>query len=371
MKLRVLGITMVLALSGITCFSAEALFEETLAVKMPRSTYGPRCSPGDLILLKDGSLLMSYTPPDVYTPKASGIMGIKSHDQGKTWEEPFTLVASPRAPGKGNVLCPGFLRLPGGDILLTYCYSTFPSVPYYAHVYYRRSSDEGKTWTESYCMTPYPGYVLVQNDRLTVLSTGRILAPAEYKAHFPSSSDHGGYVGMSFFSDDQGYSWQASKNTVDMQPIEVQEADAVELKDGRVMMFARTYSGHPIRAYSADHGETWSKGEMIEELTMSTAAGYPTVRRIPSTGDLLFIWISDHSVDKAAPNIRRRSTLSTAISKDEGKTFIHQRNIARDPDDDFGYQCIEFVGNDLAVVCYHCRDGLRVARIGIEWFYEK
>ena len=37
-------------------------------------------------------------------------------------------------------------------------------------------------------------------------------------------------------------------------------------------------------------------------------------------------------------------SLMTAISQDEGKTFIHRRNIARDPEDDFGYQCIEFLG---------------------------
>lgn len=95
------------------------------------------------------------------------------------------------------------------------------------------------------------------------------------------------------------------------------------------------------------------------------------MRRIPSTGDLLFIWISERSVDKQNPKIHRRCTLTTAVSTDEGKTFGHLRNIASDPEDDFGYQCIEFLGNDRAVVAYHCRDGLRVARIPIGWFYGK
>ena len=196
------------------------------------------------------------------------------------------------------------------------------------------------------------------------------LATAEYKAHWPSTRDHAGYVGMTFFSDDGGYSWQVSKNTVDMvkQGVEVQEADIVELKDGRVMMFARTYSGFPVRAYSKDRGETWSEGEPINELPMPYA-GLPTVRRIPSTGDLLFIWISERSIDKDDPKIHRRCALSTAISKDEGQTFGPFRHIARDPEDDFGYQCNEFLGDDLALVAYHARDGLHVARIGIEWFY--
>ena len=56
---------------------------------------------------------------------------------------------------------------------------------------------------------------------------------------------------------------------------------------------------------------------------------------------------------------------------DEGKTFINLRHIRRDPEDDFGYQCVEFIDKDLALVGYHARDGTHIARIGIDWFYEK
>ena len=100
-------------------------------------------------------------------------------------------------------------------------------------------------------------------------------------------------------------------------------------------------------------------------------AGLPTVKRIPATGDLLFVWISEKSIDKKDPKIHRRCALTAAISKDEGKTLIHHRHIARDPEDDFGYQSVDFIGKDLVVVSYHARNGLRVARIGIDWFYTK
>ena len=338
----------------------EPLFEDRLVVEVERGLRGPRGMPGDVVQLKDGSLLMSYTQ--------SGIMGIKSTDGGKTWGESFVLVPDPTPPAQGRYAHPSFLRLESGEILLSYIYTTHPTTPYYGHNYYRRSADEAQTWTEQFLMTPQAGYCIVHNDRLFTLSTGRIVAMAEYKAHMPSTNDHAGYVGIAFFSDDGGYSWQVSKNTVDMQPVEVQEADAVELKDGRVMMFARTYSGFPVRAYSDDGCETWSEGKPIEELPMPYA-GLPTVRRIPSTGDLLFIWISERSVDKDDPKIHRRCALSTAISKDEGQTFERFRHIARDPEDDFGYQCIEFLDDDLALVAYHARDGLHVARIAIDWFY--
>jgi sialidase-1 len=343
----------VAAMAWIACSAAHAAtFEETLVVKMPRAVYGPRGSMGDFIVLKDGSLMMAFTQ--------DGIKAVKSTDQGKTWGPPVMLVAKPQPPAKGNIAHPTFLRLEKGDILLSYIYNTYPTTPYYGHNYYRRSADDGKTWTDQYLMTPQAGYCIVHNDRMHVLSNGRILAIAEYKAHMPSTEDHAGYVGMSFFSDDQGYSWQPSTNTVDMFPVEVQEADAVELKDHRIMLFGRSYSGHPVRAYSQNNGATWSKGAMM-----------PSVRRIPKTGDMLFVWVSEASTPKESPTCQRRCALTTAISKDEGKTFLHQRNIARDPEDDYGYQCIEFLGDDLAVIGYHCRDGLRVARIGIDWFYGK
>ena len=361
MKTRlVLGVSIVLMMVTASALG-EGLFEETLAVEVEKGLRGPRGMPGDIVQLADGSLLMAYT-------RDEGIVGIKSTDVGKTWGEPLVMFPNPGPPAKGRFGHPGFLRLANGEILISYIHSLHPATPYFATTYYRRSADEGRTWTEKFILTPHPGYVLVHNDRLFTLSTGRIVAMAEYKAHMPSTRDHSGYVGLSFFSDDQGHSWQVSKNVVDMQPVEVQEADAVELKDGRLMMFARTYSGFPVRAYSSDRGETWSEGEPMKQLEMPYA-GLPTVRRIPSTGDLLFVWISERSVDKDDPKIARRCALSSAISKDEGQSFEHQRNIARDPEDDFGYQCIEFIGDDLAVMAYHARAGLRVARIGIDWFY--
>ena len=345
--------------------SPRALFEDRVAVRVKKRPHGPRSMPGDIIELKDGSLFMCYTKNN-----DNGIMGVKSTDKGRTWRKPFDLVPKPKAPAEGAYRIPGFLRLKNGHILLCYIYTTHPTTPYYGHNYYRRSSNEGKTWTDQFIMTPHPGYIIVHNDRFLTLSSGRIVAPAEYKAHLPSTRDHSGYVGTAFYSDDLGYSWQVSKNVVDMQPIEVQEASVVELRDGRVMMFARTYSGFPVRAYSRDGCETWSRGRKMKKLHMPYA-GLPTVKRIPSTGDLLFIWISERSVDKKDPNVHRRCALTSAVSSDEGRTFGHVRHIARDPEDDFGYQSVTFVGNDLAILSYHARNGLHVARIVIDWFYGK
>jgi len=343
------------------CLAASG-FEDTHVVKIPKGPYGPRGMPGDIIELKNGTLLMCYTMTPSHGPAPHGIVGRKSLDKGKTWSEPFSLVPNPQAPSTKGYYChPSFLRLANGDILLSYIYAV-EALPYYGHNYYKRSNNEGLTWSEPFILTPHPGYVIMHNAKLMKLSTGRIIAPTEYKARWPSTEDHNGYVSLVFYSDDQGYSWQKAKNAIDMDPHEAQEPHVVELKDGRLLLIFRTYSGCLGRAYSTDKGETWSKGELVQELKLPRS-GAVTVVRIPSTGDLLLIRITGGKDGK-------RSPLTSAISKDEGATWTNERHIAADPDGDYGYQSVTFVG-DVAVMSYHALDGLHVARIGPDWFYGK
>lgn len=70
------------------------------------------------------------------------------------------------------------------------------------------------------------------------------------------------------------------------------------------------------------------------------------------------------------PEGRYRTPFVAAISQDEGQTWINERIIAGDPDDDYGYQSVLFI-DDVAIISYHARDGLHVARIGIGWFYRQ
>jgi hypothetical protein len=74
--------------------------------------------------------------------------------------------------------------------------------------------------------------------------------------------------------------------------------------------------------------------------------------------------------DWAALRTRKPSS-RVAISKDEGKTFEHFRNIADDAEEDYGYRCLEFLDDNRVLIAYHARDGVHVARINLDWFYEK
>ena len=345
--------------------TSEAFFEDVHVVKLPRERFGYRGNVGDITEVDDGRLLLSYTCNDdspVDSIMVGDIMGRFSNDQGKSWGEPFILIGRPRPTRKDEGYWhPSFLRLANGQLLLSYIYFA-GSLPRYAHTYYRRSTDDGETWGDQLIVTPHAGTNHIFNDKLIQLPSGRILAPCEREIR-EEGGDHRGFVSMVFYSDDDGYSWHQSENVVDTLPVEAQEPHVVPLRDGRLMMLCRTYSGYIVRSYSDDEGVTWSPGEHVRGLKLSSNSSALNVKRIPSTGDLLLLRSTD-------TKNRLRTPFVSAVSTDEGRTWIHERAIGSDPDDDYGYPSLTFV-NDIALVSYHKRDGIYVARIGIDWFYGK
>ena len=341
----------------------DTFFEDVHAAAMPRRRFGYRGNVGDIAVLHDGRLLLSYS--GIRENSGDGtvvgdIEGRISHDLGRSWGEPFQLIACPK-PYRENeeYRHPGFLRLANGQLLLTYIYFS-GSLPRYAHTYYRRSTDDGATWGDPFVVTPHAGTNHVFNDKLIQLPSGRILAPCEREAK-ERGGDHRGYVSTVFYSDDDGYSWRQSENVVNTLPVEAQEPHVVPLRNGRVMMLCRTYSGYVVRSYSDDEGVTWSDGEAVRGLTLSANSSALNVKRIPETGDLLLL-------RSTGTRDRLRTPFVSAISRDEGETWIHELPIGVDPNDDYGYPSLTFI-DGLALISYHRRDGIHVARIGIDWFY--
>jgi Neuraminidase (sialidase) len=342
---------------------ANTTFEDVHVLSLPVNTYGYRSLPGSMVELENGRILMAYTRMDS-EGHPDGAIGAKySWDAGKTWGDEFILVPSPKVPNGDYYCLPSLLRLANGQILLSYIYVSSLK-PLFGHNYYRRSANDGTTWGDQLIVTPHRGYNIMHNDKLVQLSNGRIIAPLEHQL-VDRGDDHGGYVSYTYYSDDNGYSWWESDNMVDMQPVETQEPHVVELKDGRLMMLMRTYNGYVARAYSEDKGKTWSKGEPVPELRLPRNSSALDIKRIPSTGDLLLV----RSTDSPQSNPGRRTPFASVISQDDGKTWSHERVIAGDPEDDYGYPSLLFTG-DLALISYHWRNGLHVARIGIGWFYQ-
>jgi len=162
-----------------------------------------------------------------------------------------------------------------------------------------------------------------------------------------------------------------------------------ELADGRLIMACRSHVGYLVRSYSEDQGETWSPPERLDDLPSAILAPH-TLARVPNTDDLLMIWCHNPHGPKLArgeeqPTVRVaqlerklgavRAPLSSAISTDDGKTWQHHRDLTHDPEGvygDYGYPCVTFIEEGrVALVNYNSIDGIRLARIGVDWFYGK
>jgi len=340
------------------CLAAVAVAMETAPAQalpegvervltLPPGENNPRNSEGDFIKLNDGCVLFIYTH---FTGgggdhDAAFLASRSSSDGGRTWSAADVEVL----PNEGgmNIMSVSLLRLSNGSIALFYLRKNAEDD---CRPLMRISTDEAKTWSSPVECIPEPvGYYVVNNDRVVQLKRGRLLVPAARHALKGQKFSGRGEV-VCVLSDDLGATWRPAKTTI--APPEglatgLQEPGVIELKDGRLMLLARTSGGCQYRAWSEDGGDTWTPAEPTDLLSPVSPASF---ERIPSTGDILLVW-NDHR--NIAPELKdKRTPLTVAVSRDEGKTWEHIKNIEDNPYGWYCYTAIEFVGD--AVLLGHC-----------------
>ncbi|HVK16881.1 MAG TPA: exo-alpha-sialidase [Fimbriiglobus sp.] len=330
----------------------------------------PRYSEGSIALLTDGTLLYATTE---FTGGAADesrarVVARDSRDGGRTWGEPRVLQEN---IGKQNVMSVTFRRMKpnamDGPLGLFYLVKNGPAD---LKLFLRVSTDEGKTFGEPVCTTNGPGYHVVNNDRVTVLSTGRIVVPVAW------DDDISRKGGMHFecfctYSDDLGKTWKKGAGTIDLPKRGAMEPEVVELAGGRLLMIIRTQLGHIATAYSADGGHTWGEPGRLPVTAPESPA---TIRRVPATGDLLLVWNNTHKA--GAGHGGRRSPLTAAVSSDEGKTWHHLRDVETRADQTYAYTSILFV-KDRVLLTYYITDpkdqrwSSRFRSLPVSWLYAK
>lgn len=330
---------------------------------------------GDVIELNDGRLLLIYMEfsGDGSDEAHTRIVSKDSSDSGLTWGNHRVLVTTD--PGDMNVYSPNLVRAQDGGILLFFMrqHSASPtSVTQHAW----KSVNEGQTFT------PYSEFAARQeyslcNAVVKRLSSGRLLLPMSAK----SMSDSPAYArtgcGAVLYSDDDGLTWQEAKNRVYLPMRGVMEPHVEETRDGRVLMVMRNQLGSLFLSESADGGITWSKPQTTG---LRTPESCPELTRIPDTGDLLMIWNNSPYDPAFCSHYGKRSPLTAAVSRDEGRTWGLPRDIEDDPGRAFSNPGCRFTSTGKAIVNYWTCEylpnwamqdviDLRVAVIDTEWFY--
>lgn len=300
------------------------------------------------------------------------LAGRYSSDKGKTWGVEDVQVVS-RKEGEANLMSVSLLRLQDDRIALFYVQKyASPVGSKYAYLDYilmRTSSDEGASWSEPTFVVPgnEPGYRVLNNDRVIQLRNGRLVVPLAVH-YLPGWSkwENSAHI-VCYLSDDGGRTWRRSESSLQSELL-AQEPGVVELKHDELLMFCRSHDCQLV-SRSGDGGETWSELEKssILQPTVSPAS----IERIPATGDLLLVWNNGDDALAAKEPVGRRP-FSAAISKDEGTSWQHVRNLGTDPQGWYCYTAIEFVGNHVLLA--HCEypglNSLQITRLPVDWLYQ-
>jgi len=314
-------------------------------LSLQTSQDNPRNTEGDFINLKDGRILFVYS--HYYGTSASDhatayLAGRISNDGGKTWTEEDEIIVENE--GGMNVMSVSILRLRNGDIALFYLRknSSEDCIPMM-----RISKDEAKSWSEATpCITDKGGYFVLNNARVIQLKNGRLLMPVA--RHQQSGGKWSEKADLySYYSDDNGTTWHSSSQVLNNSNIITQEPGVIEMKDGRIMMYIRASGGFQQLSFSSNKGETWSH---IETSNIPSPISPATIEVIPGTKNWLLVWNNN---DGANPSIKnKRTPLTVAISRDEGKTWEKVKNIRDNSDGWYCYIAVHFVDKKNLLLGY-------------------
>lgn len=316
----------------------------------------PRNSEGAFMTLDNGDIIFIYS-------RYKGLSGaddatadlcmLKSRDGGRTFGED-KVVLTCEGDDAVNMMSLSLMRMNNGDIGLFYLIR--PNLTT-LRMYMRRSSDGGETWGERVLCTPEIGYYVVNNDRVTRLSNGRIIIPAA--AHNVCEKFYDMHADTYFFySDDDGVTWQKSKSKLSIQAVNcasgMQEPGLIELHPGHLWAWARTDLGRQYESFSYDNGETWTACQP----SRFTSPCSPLSMKRDGEGSLFAIWNPIPEYNGRPKNsvfTGGRSPFVIAKSTDNGKTFSEPVAFEEDEGRGFCY-CAMYFTEDALLLAY-CAGG--------------
>jgi len=298
---------------------------------------------------------------------------LESTDGGLTWSEPrlaFTCEFADHFPRR-------VLRDRAGNLhCLFFDHDT--------NVYHTVQAGGRGDWREPAQVTP--GHIgAIRN--FTELRGGRLLFVYHRKVN-ERTSPTGSSATTAVYSDDGGRTWTESGDFVSA-PVRPEfngatygcvEPTAIELDDGRLWTLCRTQTYRQYQSYSADGGATWTDGEP----SIFTSSTSPSRLMRLSDGRLLLLWNNcrESEIRVFGKMYTNRTSLSAAVSDDDGRTWQGFREIYRDPARD-SYQGITHGDSgtaypnstknsaDKVVFCTGQYDGLRaIGLFDADWLLE-
>ena len=364
---------------GAAVWAADGMAMPKVVKDFPVRDGVVRSSEGDFIRLKDRRIMFAYSRYDRHVKERgmgdhdpADLAACFSSDEGNTWTEDEIIIRHPT--NSWNVMSVSLKRLPDGRIALFYCMKRFRGD---CRPYVSFSGDEGRTWSEGQCLFPddRQGYYAVLNQAVCLTTRGRLVVPF-----------YGGKQMQCLLSDDMGATWRYSQAfkafDSQMNPVALDESQVLELTNGSLVMFSRSYVDWQYWTYSHDGGETW--GPSVPSGIVSPGSPLTIIKL--KNGDWLMAWndLRGHPEKfKGGGSCHgTRTPMTLAVSKDEGRTWIHRRVLEGDTYASWGYwYCYPSMietddGNVLVHYNYVSRRKKgalaesHIARVPLSWIYD-
>ena len=312
-----------------------------------------RISEGDFLRLKDGRILFACSR---FTGSGSDdacaeVVGYVSGDEGETWH-PRGVLLSPERVGVRNVMSVNLLRMPGGSLGLFVVAK--PDERVY-RILLLESEEEGASFGRvTDCQEHLArGMYVLNNSRVTVLRSGRILLPLAF--HRASAVEgaprkDSRASGVFLYSDDGGRTWEEAPDTVTMPfPCSrsgLQEPGVLEKKDGTVYAYFRTDLHAQYESYSHDGGLHWTPAQpsrFTSPLSPMKLARHPD-------GRIIAVWnpVPNYVGRRLSPAGWGRTPLVMAASRDDGATWSTPEVIEDEEGHGYCYPAVMFTqGGDM------------------------
>ena len=343
-----------------------------IVCEIPVIKVGPDNSNGAFIRLDDGRILFAFNQDSsIFWKQAStGISAVYSPDGGHSWTQPEKLLFPEQTDAPIAILNPSFIRLRNGELAIFYCRGNAwvnELVPCM-----RTSPDEGHSWRDERVCVDVSGYFTMLNDRVVRLSSDRLICPLGYHDQYFPQNSGGAYSGVLIrdsralacfaYSDDDGASWQAARNTVanhiPSSAAGLQEPGIVELGPGMLWGFARTDMGRHYEFFSHDSGVSWTQASPSRFVGPCSPLA---IKRIPRNEWLLAVWnpipaYLTHEMD-FGQSIRVRLVYS--ISRDNGVSWQQPVVLENDLHGEFSHPAIWFAEHGVLLAYGVTRPGRR------------
>jgi hypothetical protein len=283
---------------------------------------------GTPLALSDGRVALFHTEG---APHKQSACARYSTDNGVTFGEPTTLFDFPS--DKGSFMIGAALLSSKGTVHLFgldyYDFDFKDRSKSKSYLWHARSLEGGKTWQPVQKVDFGLEYTGSSNNAFE-LKSGRIIAPIS------GLTDRriGPWVSLAPYSDDDGATWNVPRQWITMNTgaAEWYESGAVEpvgieLNDGRAWLLPRSQDGYQWETFSKDGGLTWTPARHTRFISNQSAMAVIRLR----DGRLMLFWnnCGAEGLGDFHWGYAERAVMAAAISRDEGRTWVGYREVAR------------------------------------------